>query len=217
VILAPLERLAGSLGNPPAIAVPLAWARLMVAVAGDDAAAARAAAQRLATLAGSVAEAGDRLAREATRLLADAARAFADVLGGAVDAGEVRAVAGRLTERGLLFEASRLVGAASLRCTDATATRTLLADLRRLRSAQIRTGTRRPRPAAELSAREREVARAVLDGHTHREIGSRLYISAKTVEHHVARIRQKLGATTTRADLLAAIRVELERSVEGVS
>jgi DNA-binding NarL/FixJ family response regulator len=53
------------------------------------------------------------------------------------------------------------------------------------------------------------VARALLDGRTHREVGAELYISAKTVEHHVARIRQKLGATT-RADLLAAIRDELE-------
>ena len=67
----------------------------------------------------------------------------------------------------------------------------------------------RARVVAELSPREREVARAVLDGHTHREIGTRLYISAKTVEHHVARIRQKLG-TTTRAELLAAIREQFD-------
>jgi DNA-binding CsgD family transcriptional regulator len=50
----------------------------------------------------------------------------------------------------------------------------------------------------------------VLEGRTHREIGAQLYISAKTVEHHVARVRQKLGATT-RAELLAAIREELDR------
>jgi DNA-binding CsgD family transcriptional regulator len=63
---------------------------------------------------------------------------------------------------------------------------------------------------ASLSEREREVARRVLEGRTHREIGAQLYISAKTVEHHVARVRQKLGATT-RAELLAAIREELDR------
>ena len=48
----------------------------------------------------------------------------------------------------------------------------------------------------------------MLDGRTHREIGAQLYISAKTVEHHVARIRQKLGAGS-RAELLAAIREQL--------
>ena len=51
----------------------------------------------------------------------------------------------------------------------------------------------------------------MLDGRTHREIGAELYISAKTVEHHVANVRQKLGATT-RAELLAAIREELART-----
>ncbi|AFR46771.1 hypothetical protein KTR9_0103 [Gordonia sp. KTR9] len=40
---------------------------------------------------------------------------------------------------------------------------------------------------------------------THREIGERLYISAKTVEHHVARIRRRLDAGS-RSELLAALR-----------
>jgi DNA-binding CsgD family transcriptional regulator len=212
-ILGPLDRIATSLGDPPTLTVPVAWARLMVAVASDDAPAAGEAAERLATYARDLEKAGDRASREATTLLTDAARTFADVLGGRVDAGKVRAVADRLTGKGLVFEASRLVGAASLRCDDAAATRALLGELRRLRSTQVRAGGRRPKPAADLSEREREVARALLEGHTHREIGARLYISAKTVEHHVARIRQKLGATTTRADLLASIRDELERTV----
>jgi DNA-binding CsgD family transcriptional regulator len=49
------------------------------------------------------------------------------------------------------------------------------------------------------------VARLVLAGSTHREIGAQLYIAPKTVEHHVARIRGKLGANT-RAELLAMLR-----------
>jgi len=49
------------------------------------------------------------------------------------------------------------------------------------------------------------VARLVLAGSTHREIGAQLYIAPKTVEHHVARIRSKLGAGT-RAELLAMLR-----------
>jgi DNA-binding CsgD family transcriptional regulator len=59
-----------------------------------------------------------------------------------------------------------------------------------------------------LSDREREVARLVVAGQTYREIGGRLYISAKTVEHHVSRMRQRLGAGT-RSDLLARLRAEL--------
>jgi DNA-binding CsgD family transcriptional regulator len=38
----------------------------------------------------------------------------------------------------------------------------------------------------------------VLTGLTYKEIGAQLFISAKTVEHHVARIRRRLGATSRR-------------------
>jgi DNA-binding CsgD family transcriptional regulator len=48
----------------------------------------------------------------------------------------------------------------------------------------------------------------VVEGRTYREIGGRLFISAKTVEHHVSRMRQRLGASD-RSDLLARLRVEL--------
>jgi DNA-binding CsgD family transcriptional regulator len=56
-----------------------------------------------------------------------------------------------------------------------------------------------------LSDREREVAVLVLGGLTYKQVGDRLFISAKTVEHHVARMRQKLGATS-RAELLDQLR-----------
>jgi DNA-binding CsgD family transcriptional regulator len=49
------------------------------------------------------------------------------------------------------------------------------------------------------------VAELVLAGMTYKQIGGRLFISAKTVEHHVARIRQRLGCTS-RSDLLAKLR-----------
>jgi DNA-binding CsgD family transcriptional regulator len=206
VVLRPFERIAASLGRPVTLAVPLAWARVVVAVARDDASAARCAADELTALETEAADTDG----DAVRLLARAARTFADVLAGKVAADEVRTVAALLTERGLVFEAARLVGAAGLRCEDAAAARALLGDLRRLRATQVRHTPSRPRAVASLSEREREVARRVLEGRTHREIGAQLYISAKTVEHHVARVRQKLGATT-RAELLAAIREELDR------
>jgi DNA-binding CsgD family transcriptional regulator len=46
----------------------------------------------------------------------------------------------------------------------------------------------------QLSKRELEVGRLILAGLTHKQIGARLFISAKTVEHHVARMRNRLGA-----------------------
>jgi DNA-binding NarL/FixJ family response regulator len=49
-----------------------------------------------------------------------------------------------------------------------------------------------PEPEIEvLSERERQVAVLLLDGLTYRQIGERLYITAKTVEHHVGRMRQR--------------------------
>ncbi|HEY3868356.1 MAG TPA: LuxR C-terminal-related transcriptional regulator [Actinocrinis sp.] len=44
-----------------------------------------------------------------------------------------------------------------------------------------------------LTERERAVARLVADGLTNQEAAARLYISAKTVEYHLARIYGKLG------------------------
>jgi DNA-binding CsgD family transcriptional regulator len=203
-LLAPAERAADALGRPVTLTVPLAWARLVVALTVDDAAAARAAAADLTDLAeGTGSGPSAELARAATTV--------ADVLDGVVDADEVRAVAELLTAKGRVFEASRLVGAAALRTTDTTLARSLLGELRRLKATQIRPAGGRDRAVAALSEREREVARLVLDGRTHREIGTELYISAKTVEHHVANVRQKLGATT-RSELLAAIRDELART-----
>jgi DNA-binding CsgD family transcriptional regulator len=57
-----------------------------------------------------------------------------------------------------------------------------------------------------LSDREREVAELILTGLTYRQIGQRLFISAKTVEHHVARIRQRLDVTS-RDELFAQLKI----------
>ena len=61
-----------------------------------------------------------------------------------------------------------------------------------------------------LSEREREVGALLVEGLTYKEIGARLFISAKTVEHHVARIRHRCGATS-RGDLFYRLRLTLER------
>jgi DNA-binding CsgD family transcriptional regulator len=66
-------------------------------------------------------------------------------------------------------------------------------------------------PTGALSDREVEVAALVLEGLTYKQIGERLFISAKTVEHHVARMRQRLGSNS-RAELMAHLRMIVNRS-----
>jgi DNA-binding CsgD family transcriptional regulator len=56
-----------------------------------------------------------------------------------------------------------------------------------------------------LSERELQVAELVVSGLTYKDVGDRLFISAKTVEHHVARMRQRLGASS-RSELLSRLR-----------
>ena len=54
---------------------------------------------------------------------------------------------------------------------------------------------------AELTAREREVAAGLMDGHTSKEIGRSLGISHRTIEVHRAHLMRKYKASTT-ADLV---------------
>lgn len=60
-------------------------------------------------------------------------------------------------------------------------------------------------PVGVLSDRELEVAELLLRNQTYREIGQRLFISPKTVEHHVARMKQRIGASG-RSELFAELR-----------
>jgi DNA-binding CsgD family transcriptional regulator len=127
----------------------------------------------------------------------------------------VDAAARGLSALGLVGDGARLVGQAAIRTSDRKAM-TLLLDC--ARALQERTaGPREAAPAAGnraraaesgpqlLSEREREVAALVLDGLTYKQVAERLYLSAKTVEHHMARIRQRLGATD-RQELLTRLR-----------
>ncbi|HSA41065.1 MAG TPA: LuxR C-terminal-related transcriptional regulator, partial [Mycobacterium sp.] len=61
---------------------------------------------------------------------------------------------------------------------------------------------------AALSEREREVAELLLLGLPYRDIGAQLFISAKTVEHHVARIRRRIGAGS-RTEMMSMLRAML--------
>ncbi len=51
----------------------------------------------------------------------------------------------------------------------------------------------------------------MLQGKTYAEIGETIFISPRTVEHHVAHIRRRIGATS-RSDLVAKLRVVVDQS-----
>lgn len=68
--------------------------------------------------------------------------------------------------------------------------------LRHLGVAPPRSAAQRDAAIAALTTREREVLDGLRRGETNAEIAGRLYLSPKTVEHHVGRVLSKLGATT---------------------
>ncbi len=54
-------------------------------------------------------------------------------------------------------------------------------------------------PAGNLTSQELQVATMARDGYTNPEIGTRLFISPRTVEWHLSKVFAKLGITTRRA------------------
>ncbi|GGN63644.1 helix-turn-helix transcriptional regulator [Actinoplanes lobatus] len=193
-VLALLDDIVTGLGRPAAWSVALDWLRLQTAIVTEDAGAAAETAERMTATGGT-----------RPRAQCVAARRWAEVLAGIVDTDEVLAATEDLHAAELPWEASRLAGQAAIRTGDATAARRLLERARELSEPEADS----PGGGGGLSEREVTVARLVLAGSTHREIGAQLYIAPKTVEHHVARIRGKLGANT-RAELLAMLREMLD-------
>lgn len=195
------------LGNPPVWTTALHWSGLQAAIlAGDPAglgphASALVAAGRTSRFAGALAQAG---------------RSWLRVLNNDVDAAAVVAAAESLGRTGLAWDGSRLAAQAAARATTAQDRTALLQCARTLAgdetggapAASAPSPVAAPQQTGLLSQREREVAELIIAGQTYREVGGRLFISAKTVEHHVARIRQRLGAST-RSDLMSRLRAEL--------
>jgi DNA-binding CsgD family transcriptional regulator len=207
--VAEAEAVLARLGDPQLWSTPLHWSGAQAAILADDPAALRPHAAALVAAARTSPYAA---------VLARAGRSWMLVLTGDIDAPAVEKAAMELASVGLVWDAARLAGQAAVRAVDPRARTSLLSCARALGEGHgVDAGATAPAGPSDstdapsgcrLSEREREVARLVVAGQTYREIGGRLYISAKTVEHHVSRMRQRLGASS-RSDLLDRLRAEL--------
>ena len=216
------------LGEPALWRVPLHWYGVHAAIAAESPQEARRHVAALTDVAG---------ASPYAAVLAGAAACWMRVLAGTADVDQVVATARQLAAAGSGAEGARLAGQAAIRATDRKAMAVLLECARALRP-EVPAGAAPPVPAppssvadegtadaaaapapggtefaetppdATLSAREQEIARRVLTGLTYKEIGAQLFISAKTVEHHMARIRRRLGAQSRR-ELFGQLQVML--------
>ena len=209
-----------ALGNPLAWSLPLHWAGVHAAILANSPESMAPHGQALTAAAGHSAFA---------KALAGGGRSWLRVLANQIDVDDVSAAAHGLAQVGLTWDATRLAGQAALQAPDPRVSGAMLQVARDLK---LNSGQDLPdigpagpstepatpagttsRPAAvpssaALSDREREVAELLLLGMPYRDIGAQLFISAKTVEHHVARIRRRLGAES-RSDMLSMLRAML--------
>lgn len=191
------ERVLDALGRPPLLVWALAWRLVRAAGPLGDAVVVGEACKAME-------ESG--APSDKSECLLHAAHTWLAIAEGSVDREAVLAASRRLEDAGLRWEAVLLLGGAGVRTEDPAAARSLLSKAREMRRILPELHAERGEVAGSLlTFRERDVAALVVDGLTHKEIAARLHVSAKTVEHHVARIRQKLGAST-RAEMLSGLR-----------
>jgi DNA-binding CsgD family transcriptional regulator len=176
-----------ALNHPPLWTTPLHWAGLQAALITENH---ERATEHIRGLAANRSPYG--------AALTEAATCWRDVTLGKVATDRVQQAAHRLERYGLAWESARLASEAAIRTDDHRAMAALLDCARQVRPQRVTAGD------GPLSEREQDVADLIVQGMTHRQIGDKLYISAKTVEHHVARIRQRLGAAN-RSDLISRL------------
>jgi DNA-binding CsgD family transcriptional regulator len=224
--LAEAWALLSRLGEPPLWAAPMHWYAVQAAGLADRPADAAAHVAALEEAAPTYPQAA---------VLAAAARCWLRVMAGQVNQDEVETVARRLQAIGHGWDGSRLAGQAAVRTGDRAVMSALMSCARSLRPvpgqdapvyemplgtpaalAPVTAPTPAPRQSSDavgggsqLSDREREVAALLITGLTYKEIGERLFISAKTVEHHVARMRQRFGSGS-RGELFSQLRSALD-------
>ncbi|BCW64327.1 LuxR C-terminal-related transcriptional regulator [Arthrobacter sp. StoSoilB22] len=216
--------LLGRLGKPPLWSVPLHWAAVQAALLSEDPAG-------LAPHAAALVRASEH--SHLASVLATGGKAWVSVLAGRFEASDVETAARGLAAVGMPWEGARLAGHAAAHADERRDMVKLLAcarDIHPQSAAPPAGAAQRPEDARSsataqpvmdfgnggpgtpdtsgLSAREREVGRLILEGKTYREIGEAIYISPRTAEHHVARMRRRLGAEN-RSELLVRLRLAL--------
>jgi DNA-binding CsgD family transcriptional regulator len=216
--LAEAFALLDALGKPVLWSVPLHWAGVHAGILANSPEAVAPHGQAL-TAASREGAAHSLFAKA----LATAGRTWLRVLANHVDTDEVTAAARGLSQFGLTSDATRLASQAALQTPDGRVSGAMLQLARDLKqtaavdempgvetnAAAELTRSAQSRPvSSRLSDREREVAELLLLGMPYKDIGSQLFISAKTVEHHVARIRRRLGAES-RSEMLSMLRAML--------
>lgn len=213
--------LLGRLGNPPLWSVPLHWAGVQAALLGESPA-------ELAPHAAALVRASEH--SHLASVLAAGGKAWVSVLASRFEASDVETAARGLAAVGMPWEGARLAGHAAAHADERRDMVRLLACARDIHPQGATTaavpseGAEAARPQDQsaplpdavdvpgmpdtsgLSAREREVGRLLLEGKTYREIGEAIYISPRTAEHHVARMRRRLGADN-RSELLVRLRL----------
>ena len=180
-----------NLANPIAWSAPLHWQGVQAAFQAEDPSA-------LIPHANALVEGGHRSMYAAT--LAKAGQTWLEVLRGESDFASVESTARALANSGHVWDAARLAGQIALQHPEREGALSMMQLAREISKDQLAESRSAPQSSI-LTAREEEVARLVLEGQGYRAIGEQLYISPKTVEHHVARIRSRLGASS-RAELL---------------
>ncbi|MDT3329745.1 helix-turn-helix transcriptional regulator [Microbacterium aquilitoris] len=196
-----LETLTGilhGLGDPLMWSVPLTWSSFQRAMLARDP---HGQAQTVRTL--SAVARGSRLAGALSAAATEWSRNRVDE--GAAE--RIEEVASRMAEMGLGWEGARLAVTLSERSRDRRTGIRLAAFARTLHPSAAPGSATNDVALGDsglLSAREREVAGLVLRGMTYAEIGEAIFISPRTAEHHIARIRRRIGATS-RTDLIAKL------------
>ena len=202
------EIVLGGLGRPALWSAAFHWYGVQAAIASDR-------PDTLMPHADAISEAA-QVSRHA-QTLAAAGRTWVRVLGRDVDPSAINRAVEGLSGIGLRWDASRLAAQAALHAQD----RRVSLDLLNLaRAAHSGPGSTSTSPStrsrtSQLTDREWEIARLVVQGIGYREIGERLFISPRTVEHHVASVRRRLGSPS-RAEMVDTLRRLMAGSSAGV-
>lgn len=190
------------LGRPPTWTATLHWSGVQAAFLTENPAALVPHAETLVRAA--------RVSPYAAAL-ARAGQTWLGILRNEATTASVEEAVTALAEVGHVWDASRLAGQAATRSRDRESALQLMQLARQVEAGGSRQRVRDTAgESSMLTDRELDVARLVLAGQGYRAIGERLFISPKTVEHHVARMRRRLGASS-RGDLLSMLREIVEQ------